>query len=87
MKKYFHKISQEEIDRLVSENKDWKYIMDTYKQPDWCTYPKALEGQMGCWSLIDIKKDGLRTKISKKFCKNCYCFKIIQPCQKENTNI
>lgn len=43
----------------------------SYKQPDWCKYPNALEGQMGCWSLMDLSKDGLRTKISKDFCKGC----------------
>ena len=68
---YFHEISQEEVDKLIADKKTIGYIMETYKQPDWCKYPNALEGQMGCWSLMDLSKDGLRTKISKDFCKGC----------------
>ena len=68
---YFHEISQEEVDKLIADKKTIGYIMETYKQPDWCKYPNALDGQMGCWSLMDLSKDGLRTKISKDFCKGC----------------
>lgn len=70
-KKYFHELSQEEIEQLVSEKKTVAYVVDTYKQPDWCDYPEALNGDMGCWSLMDLEPDGLRTKISRDFCKNC----------------
>ena len=45
--------------------------MDTFKQPDWCEYYEALNGNMGCWSLMDLAKDGMRTKISEEFCKGC----------------
>ena len=68
---YFHEISQEEVDKLISDKRNVGYIMENYKQPDWCNYPEALSMTMGCWSLCDLKKDGLRTKISKDFCKGC----------------
>jgi len=68
---YFHELEQTEIDALIDDKKTIGYIMETYKQPDWCKYPNALKGQMGCWSLMDLSKDGLRTKISKDFCKGC----------------
>ena len=70
-KRYFHELSQEEVDKLIADKKNWGDIMQEYKQPDWCNYPNALEGTMGCWSLVDLSKDGLRTKISKDFCKGC----------------
>lgn len=70
-KRYFHELSQEEVDKLIADKKNWDDIMQEYKQPDWCNYPNALEGFMGCWSLVDLSKDGLRTKISKDFCKGC----------------
>lgn len=73
--KYWHQLSQEEIDGLVSSGKTWGEIMAEYKQPDWCSYPEALRGEMGCWSLIDFRVDGLRTKISNEFCKDCECYK------------
>jgi len=73
---YFHEISQEEVDKLIADKRGVGYVMENYKQPDWCKYPNALEGQMGCWSLMDLSKDGLRTKISKDFCKGCDCFSL-----------
>lgn len=69
--RYFHELEQKEVDALIADKKTIGYIMETYKQPDWCNYPNALDGQMGCWSLMDLSKVGLRTKISKEFCKGC----------------
>lgn len=74
-KKFWHEVPQEEIDKLIEDHKTIGYVMENYKQPDWCTYPNALEGQMGCWSLMNLDKDGTRTMISHKFCKNCDCYK------------
>jgi len=73
-KRYFHELSQEEIDKLIADKKTIEYIKKNYKQPYWCKYPQALNGRMGCWSLMDLKKNGGRTKISKEYCKNnCEC--------------
>ncbi len=74
-KKFFHQIPQEEVDKLISTNKSVGYVMANYKQPDWCSYPEALSMEFGCLSLCDLKKDGLRSKISVDFCKQCECFK------------
>ena len=68
---YFHEISQDEVDKLISDKRSIGYVMANYKQPDWCNYPEALSMAIGCWSLCDLSKDGLRTKISKEFCKGC----------------
>lgn len=73
--KYWHEIPQEEIETLIKEGATNQYIIDNYKQPDWCTYHEALMGRMGCWSLTDNTPDGLRTKISETFCSTCDCFR------------
>jgi len=74
--RYFHELEQTEIDTLIADKKTVGYILENYKQPDWCNYPNALKGQMGCWSLMDLSKDGLRTKISRDFCKGCNYFSL-----------
>ena len=75
MKQYWHELSQADIDKLIGKVTN-QFIMDNYKQPDWCTYPEALSGLMGCWSLGDATKDGSRTKISNKFCEKCDYYKL-----------
>ena len=74
-KKFFHEIPQKEVDKLIKDKKTIQYLMDNYSQPKWCNYHNALEAEMGCWSLMDLRKDGIRTKISKKYCKDCDEFK------------
>ena len=71
---YFHEISQDEVDKMIADKKSIGYVMENYKQPDWCNYPEALSMTIGCWALCDLTKDGLRTKISKEFCKECDSF-------------
>ena len=57
----FHEITDEAFDKLVDEVSTWEGVMERYHQPKWCTYPEALGGEMGCWSLtgrrITCKKD------------------------------
>jgi len=72
---FFHEAPQSDIDSLIANKGTWGDIMERYKQPDWCSYPNALEGQMGCWSLTDLSPDGLRNKISESFCQSCPEFK------------
>ena len=53
-KPYWHKVMTEDVlDKLIVDRPDmrWKDILFEYKQPDWCSYPYALQGKMGCWSL------------------------------------
>lgn len=63
--KYFHEIPNEEWDSMVKEHKTWEDVKATHKQPDWCNYPEALDGIMGCWSLTE------RFVKSEEFCKTC----------------
>lgn len=75
MKKYWHELTQEEVDLILSEHRTVGFIVKNYKQPKWCTYYNALEGVAGCWTLMDLEPNGGRTKISKEFCSKCDCFK------------
>jgi len=69
-KPYFHKITNEEYQRLIDDKWTLGKVAEHYKQPSWCGYPNALEGQMGCWSLLSME----RHQISPDFCRNCDCF-------------
>jgi len=71
---YFHELPQSEIDKIVEENPTAEELINRYKQPDWCTYPNALGLFAGCWSLCDYHPNGLRTKISKKYCNDCVMY-------------
>ncbi len=73
-KKYWHELTAKEFDKI--KDKSWSYIQKNYQQPDWCEYINALEGIMGCWSLVFLitgRKE--HKKISRKFCKSCDCMK------------
>jgi hypothetical protein len=72
-KPFFHKINDEEYQWLCSEKKTWGYVLKHYRQPEWCTYPEALAGIWGCWSLI------YRYKINRNKCKRCGYYKDERP--------
>ena len=68
-KKYWHMLSTKEQEGLLKSRMKLKDFIVEYSQPDWCSYPKALESLMGCWSLITpdkVREPG--------FCKDCECF-------------
>ena len=71
--RYFHTLADSTIKRLVGSGITYGELMKRYKQPEWCGYPNALEGMMGCWSLMDTL--GRRHKISREYCAKCDCFK------------
>lgn len=73
-RKYWHEISQDELQKLLDENVTIRYINQHYKQPNWCNYPNGLTFTLGCYSLCDLSKDGLRTKINTDFCNSCHFF-------------
>lgn len=50
-KRYFHELSKEEYDKMMENHLKIIDVKKQFKQPDWCLYPDALEGEMGCWSL------------------------------------
>lgn len=59
MKKYkpfWHRLSKYDqeyiLNKLVHSKVTYKQFMKRYRQPDWCGYPEALCGLMGCWGLM-----------------------------------
>ena len=71
-KRYFHTLADSTIRKLISHHITWGEIMERYEQPDWCGYPNALEGLMGCWSLTSLFK--YRHEISREYCVGCNCY-------------
>ena len=71
MNRYWHRMSNKEIQNLIDSKITYGELQKKIKQPTWCAYPNALYGDMGCWSLMGSN----RTKISNKYCKDCECYK------------
>lgn len=65
MKVYFHELSDAEFQQAIKDKK--KYT--DFLQPDWCNYYKALNFNMGCWSLTDRRIKGIED------CKGCEFFR------------
>ena len=71
-KPYWHEVMTEAaFDKMVAERPEmtWGDVALEYEQPDWCDYPHALLGQMGCWSLVlqPFRICGIDD------CENCEC--------------
>jgi hypothetical protein len=47
MKPYFHELTDDQ--RKAAYGITAQKALDTYAQPDWCKYPDAMAGIMGCW--------------------------------------
>ena len=69
--RYWHELADSTIKRLRNKGTSWEEVMKRYKQPNWCRYIDALEGNFGCYLLVDFD---IRPKISEEYCKNCECF-------------
>ena len=70
--KYWHELSDTDIQNLILAKVSYKFILKKFKQPDWCLMADALVGQMGCWSLTD--NFNRRHEISPEFCSGCEYF-------------
>ena len=69
--RYWHEVPPAEREQIIKESKmTVGEFLERFKQPDWCEYPEALAGQMGCWSLV------LSRNINCiKDCGDCDCIK------------
>ena len=65
MIKYYHELTKEEFAKLEEQKLTWGQVAKDYPQPKWCSYPEAVNGVMGCWSLMDYRVTG------RDFCRNC----------------
>ena len=65
MIKYFRELTKEEFGEILKEKITWAECAERYPQPTWCHYPDAVQGIMGCRSLMDFLVTG------EDFCKKC----------------
>lgn len=74
-RKYFHQLSYNWLRRLKKKSGTYLFpfiVEKLYKRPDWCSLETAVSYfKIGCPSLMDIRKNGLRNKISEKYCESC----------------
>lgn len=68
MEKYFHELTESEFNELFETKMTWGECAKEYPQPEWCSYPEAVQGVMGCWSLMGFMVTG------RSYCKNCDCY-------------
>lgn len=68
MIKFFHQLSEDEFKVLCDTKMTWEECAREYPQPQWCGYPEAVQGVMGCWSLMDFLVTG------RSFCRHCDCY-------------
>ncbi len=74
MIKYFHELTKAEFNELLKTKTSWEPCAKDYPQPIWCSYPDAVCGEMGCWSLMSFNKDGTNWVTGRKYCKGCDCY-------------
>jgi hypothetical protein len=64
--KPFHELTESEFNTLVDAGgMTSEECARKYPQPEWCNYPMAVQGAMGCWSLMSHYVTG------PKFCHGC----------------
>jgi hypothetical protein len=74
MYNYWHTITNDELNKLLEADTTWGEVGKNYKQPEWCRYPEALSGPLGCWSLTIF--DYIHN-ICESYCEDCDMF---DPC-------
>ncbi len=68
-KPMWHELTDEQRAEVKSRKAyTFRDLMRDYAQPDWCTYPEALCGEMGCWSLFYTPR-----VIGNDYCLKCEC--------------
>ncbi len=71
MKKYFHELTEKEFKKLQKTHMTWDECAKEYPQPLWCNYPDAVQGLMGCWSLMSFDKNGKNWITGRRYCQKC----------------
>ena len=66
--KPFHELTEAEFNEICEEKMTWAECAEKYPQPKWCSYPDAVCGVMGCWSLMSSKVT------DESYCKTCDCY-------------
>jgi len=70
-KQYWHLLSDKEIKDIIKGKHNFSWIMNNYKQPDWCKHANAIApGAFGCERLMNNKN-----AINLESCSHCEHFK------------
>ena len=70
-KKYWHELSEKEVQKIIKEKHKFSYIIENYKAPDWCNHANPIAPSFfGCEILMND-----RTKINIEYCSKCKHFK------------
>jgi hypothetical protein len=72
MIKYYHELTKDEVQGLIDKKYTYKQTEEDYPQPEWCSYPNATYGEIGCWSLLGYMVT------SEDYCKDCDCYKKVR---------
>lgn len=67
--KYYHAVPVQERNTVLNSDMTLYEFIKKYKQPEWCKYPEALLGILGCWSLFPNPEN-----ICESFCEHCDMF-------------
>ena len=70
-KKFWHELTDKEVQEIIKEKRKFSYIMAHYKGPDWCAHANPIApGAFGCEVLMNNKNS-----ISLERCSHCVHFK------------
>lgn len=72
--KYFHELTKGEFIELTKKKSTWAECAKDYPQPIWCSYPNAVCGDMGCWSLMSFGDTERNFVTGRNYCKTCACY-------------
>jgi len=61
----FHLVGDAEWESIKGSGMTWDELAEKHPQPSWCSYPHALRGTIGCWSLVGRMVNG------EDYCKSC----------------
>ena len=70
---YWHELTDAQIRQLMEDKLSISDIKNTYSPPEWCDDANALNGQFGCWSLMDLYER--RHLVSEDYCCICIAYK------------
>ena len=72
-KKFWHELTDKEVQESINKGLTYKEMDDIYKIPDWCKYEHPFCKEFH-WC-DDLLNPDTRTQISVEYCNNCKFFK------------
>ena len=72
-KKFWHELTDKEVQESINKGITYKEMDDIYKTPDWCKYEHPFCKEFH-WC-DDLLNPDTRPQISVEYCNNCKFFK------------